>query len=62
MDYEYKLICEKTIQKLNSSVAEHVKLGFRPMGPHTHEKSYFNDCAMSNQWYNVYCISLDKKT
>ena len=61
MDYEYKLICETKIQKLNETVADHVKQGFRPMGSHTHQQSHFDDCIMPQQWYNVYCISLEKK-
>ena len=45
MDYEYKLVCTSSSNTLNQKVNDMVKEGWRPMGPHTHQKSHYQDVA-----------------
>ena len=60
-DYSYKMICVGSSKKLNEEVNKLAKEGYRPMGPHTHQKSNYQDVAEASQWYNVFCISMEKK-
>lgn len=62
MDYEYQLVCSKTANTLNQKVNEMVREGWRPMGPHTHQKAHHTDVVESQVWYNVFCISMEKKS
>lgn len=61
MDYEYKLVCTHSTEGLTKKVNDMVKDGWRPMGPHTHQKSHHVDVVESTVWYNVFCISMEKK-
>lgn len=59
--YDYKLVCVGSTKALNKEVNKLVKEGYRPMGPHTHQKSNYADVVEQQTWNNMFCISMEKK-
>ena len=60
MDYDYKLICAPTCTGLTEKVKQAVEQGYKPMGPHTHQKSTHTDVPEQQTWNNMFCISMEK--